>query len=53
MVSGEQRARRQRGDDEDPFLKAYKEKHGALPGVPAEVAESLAALKRRLGSPGE
>lgn len=53
VVSGEQRARRQRGDDEDPFLKAYKEKHGALPGVPAEVAESLAALKRRLGSPGE
>ena len=48
VVSGEQRARRQRGDDEDPFLKAYKEKHGALPSMPAEVAESLAALKKRL-----
>lgn len=53
VVSGEQRARRQRGDDEDPFLKAYKEKHGAFPSMPAEVTESLAALKRRLGSPGE
>lgn len=52
VVSGEQRARRQRGDDEDPFLKAYKEKHGAFPSMPAEVTESLAALKRRLGQEG-
>ena len=50
VATGEQRARRQRGDGdgEDQFLKAYKEKHGALPSMPAEVAESLAALKKRL-----
>ena len=48
VVSGEQRARRQRGDEEDPFLAAYKAKHGAFPGMPAEVTESLAALKKRL-----
>lgn len=51
VASGEQRARRQRGDGdgEDPFLAAYKAKHGELPAMPAEVAESLAALKKRLG----
>lgn len=52
VATGEQRALRQRGDGdgEDPFLAAYKEKHGALPSMPAEVAESLAALKKRLNS---
>ena len=53
VQSGEQRARRQRGDEEDQFLAAYKAKHGALPGMPAmpaEVAERLAALQKKLKS---
>lgn len=53
VATGEQRARRQRGDDEDQFLAAYKAKHGelpALPAMPAEVAERLAALQKKLKS---